>query len=408
MKVAILGGGPAGCAAAYFLRRKGVSDIAIYEAAELGGCAHTRFFAGIPYEFGPQVMFTHRADLRHIFEQFLPYHPPPDPERRYRYLCSVDGGLDDLHDFPVTLANVLRADRPLEVIDELYRLELSQPDYGSFERYCISRVGRTLYETYIKNYNAKAWQMDPAEMDAEWVHFRPLTLQRTASRFGDQWQGHPGNYNPMWEAMAAGARLVRGRVDIVGDLDYRRGGEPIDADVVVTTLTLSPRLEFVNTCLVYVALKSEEVVLPAPFVTFPNHYDFVRVFEYRQQFAVDSAYTLLSFDCPWRGALDQDRFIAQALQFCRHVIRREVAEWWVASRERIYPLSTRPNLRSFRSLLEASAERPVIPIGRAGLHAYISKDTAIRMGREVAEHWEELLDPRRKRGRLDAMRHDLH
>ena len=83
--------------------------------------------------------------------------------------------------------------------------------------------------------------------------------------------------------MTRGARVVRGRVEIAGDLDYRFEGVPIDADVVVTTLTLSPRLEFVNTCLVYVALRSEDVVLPAAFVTFPNHYDFVRAFEYRQQ-----------------------------------------------------------------------------------------------------------------------------
>jgi UDP-galactopyranose mutase len=408
VKVAILGGGPAGCAAAYFLRARGLDDLTIYEEAQLGGCAHTRVFAGIPYEFGPQVMFTDREDLRKIFERFLPYHPPPNAERRYRYLCSVDGTLDDLHDVPLTIANVLRAERPLEVIDELYRLELSRPDYTNFERYCISRVGRTLYETYIKNYNAKAWQMDPAEMDTDWVHFRPLTLQRSGSRFGDQWQGHPGNYNPMWAEMARGTRLVRGRVEIAGDRDYRFDGEPIDADVVVTTLTLSPRLEFVNTCLVYVALRSEEVVLPAAFVTFPNHYDFVRAFEYRQQFAVDAPVTLLSFDCPWRGTLDRDRFVGQALGFCRDVLRREVVEWWVESRERIYPLSTGANLRALRGLLETTAGRPVIPIGRAGLHAYVSKDTAIRMGREVAEHWDELLDPRRRGARLQAMRRDPH
>jgi UDP-galactopyranose mutase len=408
MKIAVLGGGPAGCAAAHFLRARGLEDVTIYEQSELGGCAHTRVFEGIPYEFGPQVMFTDREDLRRIFERFLPYHPPPNPERRYRYLCSVDGSLDDPHDFPLTLANVLKAARPLDVIDELYRLELSRPDHENFERYCISRVGRTLYETYIKNYNAKAWRMDPAEMDTEWVHFRPLTLQRSASRFGDQWQGHPGDYNPMWAEMARGARLVRGRVDVVGDLDYRYDGAPIDADVVVTTLTPSPRLEHVNTCLVFVALRSEQTVLPAAFVTFPNHYDFVRAFEYRQQFAVDSAYTLLSFDCPWRGVLDRDRFVGQALDFCRHVLRREIAEWWVESRERIYPLSTSANLGTLRAVLDMSVERPVIPIGRAGLHAYASKDTVIRMGRDVAEHWDELLDPRRKSARLQAMRRDLH
>jgi len=408
MQVAVLGGGPAGCAAAYYLRQRGINDVTVYERDRIGGCAHTSFYAGIPYEFGPQVMFTNRDYLRRIFEQFLPYYPPPNPDRQYKYVVSIDGTLDDVHDFPITVENVLKMKNPGDVIYELYQVNLDKPNYDNFEDYCISRVGQTLYETYIKNYNRTAWQMDPAEMDTEWVKFRPLTLQRIATRFGDQWQGHPGDYNPMWEQMTSGAQVVCGEVTVGDDLDYYLNGDPIQADLVVTTLSLSDRLEFVNTCLVYVALRSEQVVLPRAFTTFPNTYAFVRAFEYRQQFEVDSEYTLVSFDFPWRYEYRESDYVEQVLSFCSNVLEKEVAEHWVTSRERIYPVNTRENMRRFQDLLERTGSRNVIPIGRAGMHAYCSKDTAIRMGLEAAKYLDELLSPETKLARLSKMREDLH
>jgi len=404
----ILGAGPAGCAAAYFLRKEGIDDITIYERKKLGGCAHTRFYDGIPYEFGPQIMFTDKDYLRCIFEEFLPYYPPPNPDGQYKYVASVDGTLDDVHDFPITVGNVLKMKNPADVIYELYQINLENPNYENFEKYCISRVGRTLYETYIKNYNRKAWQMDPADMDTEWVKFRPLTLQRTATRFGDQWQGHPGNFNPMWEQMTAGVRVECGEVTVGDDLDYYVDQEPIKADLIVTTLPMSNELEFVNACLVYIVLKSQKTVMPRAFTTFPNTYDFVRVFEYRQQFYVESEYTLISFGFRWRHEYAVDEYIEQTFDFCKNVLKKEVVAHWVESREGVYPLNTRENMKRFQRLLERTRNRDVIPVGRAGMHAYCSKDTAIRMGLEVARYLDELLDPDTKIERLLEMRKDLH
>jgi len=77
MKVVILGGGPAGCAAAHQLALKGVNDVTIVEREALGGCCRTQFYEGIPYEFGPQVMYTDEDRLRQVFESFLTQNTPP-------------------------------------------------------------------------------------------------------------------------------------------------------------------------------------------------------------------------------------------------------------------------------------------------------------------------------------------
>ncbi|MBI3318081.1 MAG: FAD-dependent oxidoreductase [Candidatus Omnitrophica bacterium] len=404
----VVGGGPAGCAAAYYLKQKGLSDVTIIENSEVGGCARTRSYQGIPYEFGPQIMFTDKEHLRKIFETWLTQHKPPSPDGEYHYVVSVEGTIDDVHDFPITVKNILKLPNPEQAIWELYQIDPDKPDYTNFERYAVSRVGQTLYETYIKNYNRKAWQMDPREMDTDWVNFRPLTLKRVNSRFSGQWQGHPGDYNPMWRAMTQGVKVERGKARFDDELRCYINGSPLKADVMVSTIPISEELEFINTCLVFVAVKCDHFCMPACFTTFPNTYDFVRILEYKQQFFVESETSLLSFDFPWRRQCPLDKFVEEALWFCRNILKREPVEHWVDNRERIYPLATRKNLQLFQHKLEQTRHSNVIPIGRAGMHAYCSKDTAIRMGLETAQHLEELIHPEKKVNRLLEMRKDLH
>jgi protoporphyrinogen oxidase len=77
----ILGAGPAGCAAAYYLKKKGVSDIRVVERSKVGGCAETRVYHGIPYEFGPQIMYTDENRLQKVFEELV-FKADPAPDLR--------------------------------------------------------------------------------------------------------------------------------------------------------------------------------------------------------------------------------------------------------------------------------------------------------------------------------------
>jgi UDP-galactopyranose mutase len=407
-KVVVLGGGPAGCSAAYFLRRRGFSDITIIENDSLGGCSRTRLYHRIPYEFGPQVMFTDKDYLREVFERWVVQHAPPSDDGEYHYLVSVDGTLDRLHDFPLTLRNIDLLPNKEQVVWELYHLELLNPDYSNFENYAISRVGRTMYETYIKNYNRKAWQMDPKDMDTDWVRFRPLSIKRTNTRFGSQWQGHPGDYNPMWEGMVEGVSVVAGNARIDDELNCIVDNDRIEADIIVSTLTLSDKLQFINTFILFLGLESPEFITPSCFTTFPNNYRFVRAFDFKQQFYVDTDCSLLSLEFPWVGECPVDEFIAEGLWFCRNILKREPVEHWYDNRTRVYPLATRGNTELFYSKLEELSGANIIPIGRQGMHAYCSKDTAIRMGMDTARYIEELTDSSRKTKRLYEMREDLH
>ncbi len=412
MKVLILGAGPAGCASAYYLKRQGFSDITIVERSAVGGNAHTSFYEGIPYEFGPQIMYTDEDRLREVFEVFLQQHAAPTHDGRYYPALSVDGTLKrgSVHSFPVTISNVLQLPEPEKVIDELYRVNLDKPDYSNFEAYVISRMGETLYNTYVKNYNIKQWKVHPSEMDAEWARFRNLTLRVSGSMFGDKWQGHPGSYNPMWEGMLEGVKVIYGSAEVADDLSsVAVDGERIDADLVISSLPLSNRLDFINTCKVYIGIDDGEFLMPSYTTSFPNSYDFVRILEYKQQFYVDSPYALLDFAFPWIGQPTEQEYIEQAKLFVEEELKREVRDLWVDSRETVYPVSTKENLELVEHRLDMMSKSNIIPVGRCGVHAYVSKDTCIRMALIMVENLEALLggDPVAKRGILGKMREKL-
>lgn len=410
MKVAILGGGPAGCAAAYALRQQGITDVTLIEKDKLGGCSYTQKYDGIPYEFGPQIMYTDEARLQSIFERWLAQTPPPTADREYHPAVSIDGTLDDPHDFPITIKNVLKLPNPEKVIYELYQLNLDKPDFSNFEAYILSRMGRTLYETYVEKYNIKQWKIHPRDMDAEWARFRTLTLREKPDMFRGRWQGHPGDYNPMWRGMTEGVRVTSGLADV--SEDFQRvtvDGDPVDADLVVSTLPLSKQLGFINTYIVYVVVEAEGTVMPSYATSFPNDYSFVRVMEFKQQYHVESRYSVLDFEFPWVGEPDEATFHAEVEWFCKNVLKKDIVEKWVWNKERIYPVSTRDNIERAKQQLELAARSRVVPLGRLGVHAYCSKDTCIRMALTMAENLDALAsgDPARKRAVLDKMREKL-
>ncbi len=411
MKIIILGGGPAGCSAAYYLHKKGLSNITVVEKNKIGGLCETRFCHGIPYEYGPQILYTDDYEIRRFFNKFLKISPPPTANGRYQPLVSTDGTISGpgVHNFPITFANVLKFKNAETIIEELYNLDLKNPDYSSFENYAISRLGKTLYQTYVRKYNVKQWLVDPAVMDAEWAKFRPFTLRRNGiGMFNTDYQGHPGDYNNLWSNMLENINIVDGFAEVSDDFKLITvNGDKVDADLVISTLPLHTELEFVNTCLVYVLLESEKTIMGSYATSFPNNYDFVRIMEYRQQYSVESNFTLLDFQFSWDGKCDTDKYITQVHDFIRDFFGHiNIHEIWYDIREKVYPISTRNNLLLVENQLHKASESNVVPMGRMGVHAYVSKDTCIKMGVTLAHEIDTILygEPNKKAHIFNEMR----
>ncbi len=393
MKCLILGAGPAGCSVAYFLKKRGVTDITMVEKDDrIGGCSKTYFHDNIPYEFGPQIMYTDEEKIKSVYLEFLIQNPPKTDDGEYHPALSVDGKLDDPHTFPVTVKNVLKLKNPEKAIFELYNVNLQKPDYTNLENYVVSRMGKTLYETYVKNYNIKQWKRNPIDMDTEWVKYRNLSLREIPDLFQGKWQGHPGDYTNLWNGMTKDIKIIKGEATI----DDKFNEVKIDGcltdnyDLIISTLPLSRKIEFINTYAVYVSLKSEEIIMPGYATSFPNNYDFVRILEYRQQFYVENEHTLLSFEFPWVDICEKEKYHSQVKWFCENILKKKIEQEYVISKEKTYPVPTKKNLDLAKKQLQLASKTNIIPIGRNGVHAYISKDTCIRMASILGDNLEIL------------------
>ena len=396
MKVLILGGGPAGCAAAWYLKQKGINNITIIEKDEagLGGCSRTSFYHDIPYEFGPQVLYTDEKDIQEVFEKWLVNRKPPTEDGEFHPKVFPYGAIDDPHDFPITVANIFKLKNPSKAIYELYKINLDKPDFSNFEAYMISRIGKTLYDTYVGNYNVKHWKMNPSEMSADWAKERTLTLRARNDMFQGKWQGHPGDYTPLWKGLTEGCEIIKGEASISADMATAYvDGKEYPADLVISTLPLGGDMDYVHTCKVFIGVKRKEFLMPSYANSFPNNYNFTRIMEYKQQYYVDSEYSLINFAFPWnkKTGLDEKACVEEAEKFVKDILKRDIKDTWVEVRKWTYPVHTRNSEKLLEEKLNLVESSKIVPMGRCGIHCYVSKDTCLRMARIVANHMEDIL-----------------
>jgi UDP-galactopyranose mutase len=393
MKLLILGGGPAGIAAAWYAKQKGITDITIVEKEDrIGGCAATSFYHGIPYEFGPQIMYTDEEDIKELFERFVKNIKPATDDGQYHPKVSVDGKIDNMHDFPVTIANVLKQKDPAKVIAELYRVNLDNPDFSNFENYMISRIGRTLYESYIKNYNIKHWKRDPSQMDADWAKLRTLTLRERNDMFQDRWQGHPGNHNILWQGLLKDVKTIKGKAEVSEDMkSVFVNGQKVQADLVISTLPLGKDLDYIHSLKVFVGIKEPGLLMPSYANSFPNNYNFTRIVEYKQQFPAKSSYSLLSFGFPFNDFVDEKGAIEEVKWFVKNVLKREIKDIWPEQRMYTYPVHNRNSMQKLEEKFKMASNTNIVPSGRCGVHAYVSKDVCFRMARIIFDNLDDVL-----------------
>ncbi|MCK4815416.1 NAD(P)-binding protein [bacterium] len=233
-EVLILGGGVAGCALAWFLRKKGYLPTIVERKGKcVGGLARTYYYAGHPYEFGPHIWFW------------------PDPSPINDTIRELTGGelyyiTRHLKTFmesdrqtcrhPIHFADVKRMPDADVIISEMsnYRDENMKlipdklPELGkcSFGKYCAAVYGKTLFHKFSYNYAWKMWGIRPDELQTSivWADMIKYHKEKMVGYDPVKFSDHPlGNdiafqvypkkgWNVVWERMAAGAALIKGQV----------------------------------------------------------------------------------------------------------------------------------------------------------------------------------------------------
>lgn len=182
--VVILGGGPAGLAAAWELTANGARVLVVEKEGATGGLCRTFRDRGFSFDQGGHRFITRDRDL---FERVVSL-------LRSRLHVAERHSVIRLgereYTYPLSLSEVLRGEGPLAIARVLSswlaaRIRPSTGPAGSFEAWARRRFGGELYDRFFGGYTEKLWGIPAAELSDDWAGERipRLSLGAIAKRF---------------------------------------------------------------------------------------------------------------------------------------------------------------------------------------------------------------------------------
>jgi UDP-galactopyranose mutase len=190
--VLILGGGPAGCAAAHQIKMIGGYDVCIVEKSSiLGGGCKTLIMGGHPYTFGPRHFITDKSYLFDFLNKYVPMRSCAEHE--FKTYVEND---DDFYGYPITEKDISKMP-DLDKITQQRKVVIGSKNAKNLEEYWLNSVGEILYNKFIKNYNEKMWMVKSvSEIDTfNWSPKGPSIASGKEKVFSDKISAYPIKLN---------------------------------------------------------------------------------------------------------------------------------------------------------------------------------------------------------------------
>jgi protoporphyrinogen oxidase len=174
----IVGGGPAGIAAAKALAEHRIPSLILEKDRQVGGLCKTVNYGGFRCDIGGHRFFTKNKEIQETWENTL------GDEFRVRSRISRIYYRERFFYYPLRVGNALWGLGPKESLRILisylkYHLFPVRPEV-TFEDWVSNRFGYVLYNIFFKTYTEKVWGMPCTNLSADWAaqRIRNLSLGR--------------------------------------------------------------------------------------------------------------------------------------------------------------------------------------------------------------------------------------
>ena len=151
-KVLIIGGGPAGCAAAHQISMLGGYEFLVVEATNrIGGGCKTMYMGGHPYTFGPRHFLTDKPYLAEFLQKFVPLRSCKEHE--FKTYVEQD---DEFYNFPITEVDIKR----MPDYEKIKELALRQKQIETIEAWQEKKIKDTyvnVNQDYLDCEFASGW-----------------------------------------------------------------------------------------------------------------------------------------------------------------------------------------------------------------------------------------------------------
>ncbi len=216
-RVLIVGAGVYGAVCARELTDAGVACTVIEKRDHIAGNCYTRYVEEADcheHVYGAHIFHTSDEGIWSYVNRFARFN---------HYVNRVKvNWRGQLYSFPInlfTLYQLWGVSTPAEAQQKLQEVRepIAQP--ANLEEWCLSQVGREVYERFVQGYTFKQWQRDPRELPASLIRRLPVRLNFDDNYFNDRYQGIPiGGYTALFERLLQGIPVQTG-VDFLADRD---------------------------------------------------------------------------------------------------------------------------------------------------------------------------------------------
>lgn len=212
----IVGSGLFGSVFARLAKDDGKKVLIIEKRNHIAGNCYTENRNDINvHVYGPHIFHTNNDEIWNFVNKYTTFNNFINKPKVYFK--------DKIYSFPInlmTLHQLWGVTNPIDAHKKLISVRENIPEPKNLEEWCLSQIGKELYETFIKGYTQKQWKTDPKNLPSFIIKRLPIRLNFDENYYFDKYQGIPiGGYTKMFEKMLDGIE-IKTNVDFLNDRDY--------------------------------------------------------------------------------------------------------------------------------------------------------------------------------------------
>ena len=162
----IVGAGAAGLTLAYHLCKAGLPVTVLEKEAEVGGLARSFHYDDWHFDIGPHRFYSANPMVKKFLAEVLADDFIEIPR------SSAVHYMGHYHEWPLRLETLRKLPPTVALragLDLLRKASQASPDSVSFEDYVLRRYGRTLYQTFFRDYTEKFLGISAADTHQNWA-----------------------------------------------------------------------------------------------------------------------------------------------------------------------------------------------------------------------------------------------
>jgi len=354
----VVGAGIFGATFAQQAKEKGKSVLVIDKRDHIGGNVYTKNVNGVNvHAYGCHCWHTDKKEVWDYVNRFTKFN-----NYRHKGIVNFKG---KIYSFPInlmTMSQLWGVTTPEQARSRVLEEVVPCERPTNMEEWCLSVIGRTLYETFIEGYSTKQWNKHPRDLPAAIVKRLPVRFTFNDDYFHDlTYQGIPiGGYTKMVDNMLDGIKVELGT-----DFASMKSNWRDYADRLVYCGGIDSYFDYEFGELEYRSLRWEHEHLKGDF---QGH----------------SCVNYTDAEVPYTRIVEHKHFENPECE--NTVVSREYSVDWRETKDPYYPMGDDRNgelYRKYRRL--ADNEKDVVISGRLGSYKYLDMDDTISMALKTAE-----------------------